>query len=431
MSDRIVHHSMFKEQREFLAYPMYKPQELNTGIKAQKDKSPDRFGVPFNIEAYKNDVAIQSPINRRSYNVSKVEGKIIWGDRFGGKYMSRTIKGYPPIDKDPALSNTQEPIRFDFLLPRPDAEHARVVSRFLRKKGVMTERIVEINKITDINYKGTVISVEELKKRLFEDRNSEILISPDEYKKIADEVEFVYVIRDLPVNARFEDVFQALARSINSYVLKRDDGKFDYMDGTFSEDELLDILSIGNADEKDLAEQLKKNPNGDVYYTNNLGIDILTEQIFKYINNCDPQVARFDYQDKDHIEKYLSQYLPRQMGKSLGQFHGLGLSHGFPHRGNFLATGHLIDLDSVRGAEFGDPTPTVTNFEDEYRHLKSSFEGLLSPYKYILSDRLGKDHNLSGYLTRIFGASKLSELQHIALKTLNESYLRAKQDISQ
>lgn len=429
MSDRIVHHSMNEEQRKYLAYPMYKPQEMNTGIKSQRDKAPDSFGIPFNVDAGKSAVEMQSPINRRSFNFSQIEGKVVWGDQFGGNYMSKTIKGYPPVDKDPILSNTEKPIRFDFLLPRSDAEHAQSVSGFLRKMGVRTERIVEINKITHINYKGAVISVDELKKRLFEDRGSEVLISSEEYKKTADGVEFVYVVRDLPINARFEDVFQALGLSINSYILKREDGRFDYMDGTFSEDELLNILSNGNADERDMAERIKNNPNEDVYYTNNLDIDTLIKQIFSYINNCDSQEFKFDYQDKSHIEEYLSQYLPRQMGKSLGQFHGLGLTHGYPHRANFLATGHLIDLDSVKGAEFGDPAPTATNFEDEYRQLRSSVESLYSPHKYILTDRLGKDHQLSGYLTRLLGVSKLSELQHKALKALHESYLRAKQDI--
>jgi len=186
----------------------------------------------------------------------------------------------------------------------------KAVSDFMRSHGLATERVLSVRPLEKVPYKGRQISIKQWKEITIQDPPKEALSFAS--KEMADpqhgmfefleRSQFCVIERDYPIAERIRD--------------------------------LGEILNEKQAEE-------------------------IFSKIFKFINFRDH--TNFDAQDKDDQKQYLVDYLPTKMGRYLGKLHFLGLTHGYPTRHNWLVSGDLVDLDSVKGAPLLLNDPKITD----------------------------------------------------------------------
>lgn len=423
---RMSLHNMNPQIRAQLAYPLYQHICPNTGLTSTPQEL-DSEGSPFGKTLPEME-RLSTP-NRRNINAEYVECRAVWADKFGGKYMSRTYKGIPTTDQKPYISmdpSGDGELRFWYLFTSDCAEHSYRVSQDLRSLGFETERIVEIDTLTGLEYAGQLLSIPDFKRRLVTDADPGIPFSRVELDHLVQGTQFVYVVRDLPTNIRVEDVFQVLCNSVNCYAVRRRDGLYDYMDGTYARNDLLAVLADGTAIERTLRDQLAEHPESDTLYVHNDKTPRLLENIFAYVNTCTSSSHRFDPKNTEDLVTYLAEWLPTRMGKFLGELHQLQLLHKYPHPGNYLASGHLVDLESVTGPAFGGFFPRYEDYLREIKHLFSIINRIFHPHGWVLRDRLGGDHHIRSYLDVLPGDLQIAPLQKRAIECAVTGYQSAR-----
>ncbi len=83
----------------------------------------------------------------------------------------------------------------------------------------------------------------------------------------------------------------------------------------------------------------------------------------------------FNY-NEDDIKRYLSEWLPKQMGIYLARTHNLNLTHNFPHEQNWSAVGTLYDLDSLCGIPLGDKIDDDALEQQKYMDCSKTLSAL-------------------------------------------------------
>lgn len=88
--------------------------------------------------------------------------------------------------------------------------------------------------------------------------------------------------------------------------------------------------------------------------------------------------ARFEIDNKEDMTRYLSEWIPTQMGTYLGRFSKMGFVNHYPHAQNWSCAGTMYDLDSVKGKAFGATIDNAT-FQKDVQTTLGALEELLNP----------------------------------------------------
>jgi hypothetical protein len=126
----------------------YKP--INVSEAEGTIKHEETKGEPFTPDRKAKSYEKTSRIHNRSFEDSEVSGNALWGDEFGTKFMSRTVKGLPPEGKIPYIEVdpcTKSGFRVHYLCDEIDAVNTHYTSRVLREAGIKTERMVRAKKL--------------------------------------------------------------------------------------------------------------------------------------------------------------------------------------------------------------------------------------------------------------------------------------------
>lgn len=259
------------------------------------DQYENKAGSPFKDLSGKYSQI--SELHVRSF-VDKVISKfVLWADEFGNKMMAANVKGRVPYGETPYLEVDRYSdlgVRVHWMCDNTDVDKTEVVSEFMRKNGLPTEKIRKKSKIEKIQVNGVWLSMEELKQKMLDD-----VVDIDNRAIYADylgKVDFFELERELPVDERVHD------------------------------------LTIKN---DRYGKKMKA----------------ILKPAFTYLKMADGIDLNVD-NDED-IKLFVTDILPTRMGEYLGKFHKLGLRHTFPGEKNWTLVGFLVDLDSVNGPPFG------------------------------------------------------------------------------
>lgn len=280
-----------------------------------------------------------SPTHGRNMTEMVTSAKVLWGGTLPGDiYGARSLKGgrmdTPGGIKIEADSESYYGIHAWGLMDDGCLPRVVAASELMRKNGLPTECPREVKKIKDVWLKTTdpdgnvyfkKVSIkkwekDELKRIQDEANEADDYTKPDKIKSAQQteeylkRTEFIVLERDLQVDERLIDLAEAARNNKLKDVLKP----------------VLKWLNV--------ATQAK-----------NSGLIPGTAR---------PQ--KFDAENSEDVQEYLTKWLPSQMGIYLGKFHTIGLTHQFLHNQNWSAVGTIYDLDSVKGKSLfsGDKIPT-------------------------------------------------------------------------
>lgn len=265
----------------------------------------DMTGSPF--KSLSGEYSRISELHVRSFMDKVISGFVLWADEFGNKMMAVNVKGRVPDGEMPYLEldmYSDLDVRTHWMCDNTDVDRTEVVSEFMRRNGLPTEKIRKKSKIEKIQIKGVWLSIEELKEIML--ANVKDIENIAKYKRYLDGIDFFALERELPIDERVHD------------------------------------LTIKN---DRYGKKMKA----------------ILRPTFTYLRMVDG--IHLDVNNDEDIKLFITNILPKRMGEYLGKFHKLGLRHTYPGEKNWTLAGFLVDLDSVNGPPF-DGKPS-SNWEIE------------------------------------------------------------------
>lgn len=288
----------------------------------------------------------------------QMEGAAIWGDQFDNIYGSLNTKGNK-FDNIHVETDKYNPSGYKLfgLFPNDVLDRTCRASRFLREKGVETEKIEQVVKPQKVVVAGQEMTVDELKRKMVEDARSLVKsgeertglfsdqrkLTEEDLPKIEDYLEktdLVFIVRSLQVTERIRDLSALKTRE-----------QFEEMIGR--------VFRFINLREKIEAEREKKEPQ------------------------------HFSVEKPEDIKVFLTNFLPKRCARNLARLHNQGLAHGWPTDANFSLAGSLYDLDSVRGKKLYD-TDQAVGIDDIKDDLTKIVESINSSFKLNLHEKAAK-----------------------------------------
>jgi len=279
---------------------------------------------------------------RNMTEISTSKGFVWGGELPGDIYGARTIKGTSmSVDGDPAkldAGDTYYGVMGIGLMDDRSIPRITKASELLRKNGLPTECPRTVKKLQEVLVKDKngiyqKMPIKEWEENQLNNITSFDRISLESAKKYLDETDFVALERDVQVDERLQDLQEALYKG---------------------------------------------------------GFRAMIEPIFKWINvatqarnggliSGTEKPERFNMTDED-IKRYLTDFLPSQMGVYLGRVHKLGLIHGQPHIQDWSAVATLYDLDGIYGKLLytDDPEQTNVDVDEDTRSTLKSIRDLVS-----------------------------------------------------
>lgn len=129
--------------------------------------------------------------------------------------------------------------------------------------------------------------------------------------------------------------------------------------------------------------------------------EIVLEKIFASVNNVRNGSATpeggFDISNTEHIKSFFYDFIPVNMGEYLGKLHNLGVVHEWPHGQNWKLDASLIDLVSIRGIPFGDPTPTA---KEKRNDIERSIEAIDMLFNLTTMGMHSQPRNYDSYIAK-------------------------------
>jgi hypothetical protein len=310
-----------------------------------QDHEVDRAGVPFRPELFHDeipavitpeyaealgsisikhsvDISQLSPFHGRSYEIGRDEGpKLVFGDQYGNKYTSYTLKGNNFKKQDIIGSLTAPSGYIPFGLQEDDAL-LRILkaSDLLRKNNIPTEWIHGVFEPKELLFDTELLDQATYKQRLLNKMLE--TTEPEEAAKIAKAIApmtFFITSRAMETGHRISD---------------------------FAYDETLDEV---------------KNRLSKIYATYNI------------THRDDENFVPLSAESYEDNQRFFTQTFPRLRAESLAKLHQSGLVHKFPVLGNVTALGGIIDLDSVHGEPLGIGDKPIT-YDDVLNDLYIAFE---------------------------------------------------------
>lgn len=347
------------------------------------DEPLDTEGFPFDTDFFSGDVPVvtlhvdmardevlhcPSHVHGRSYelllNPEENGERPAWTDRYGNPYSCLTTKGN---------NFSQAVLRRSATAPSGFIPHGlqegdallRVLraSEAMRKAGIDTEWLVRIEEPKQLIYKDEFVPVDEFKRRLVGDlvTSTALRAAGVDRPKDADALDTneVSAISKALKNMDFFITLRAMAtpyRVCDMFM----NGKYFSLtaaERVFEDYNLMALHRRQQLEAMGLPLELKM---PDIDHMLDRGTD---------------------------IESYLCEALPRLMGYNIGKLHSLGLTHNFPHLGNFTALGGLVDLDSIKGPAvgFGEEPATMQDIMDDFHHFigKETYEEVRQLYSSV------------------------------------------------
>jgi hypothetical protein len=265
--------------------------------------------------------------------------KVVWGgkyesDIYGARDMKGVRHGNPIIEeRDYDRGSFRVAGLWDCIVD--DTEYIIKVSDYLRSNGLPTEHPVNIYELKEIALNGKVVSIDEWKKWAIDEykgknpNNDTGLANATEY---IEKARFFVVERELQTSERLRDIGWCA-------------NKEDFETALSSAFKWINV-----------ATKAKNN-----------GIIPGTEK---------PE--DFHIENPEDVQRYFSDWIPKQMGTYVGRLSKLGLAAHYLHAQNWSCAGTMYDLDSVTGQVFGEPA-TESDFNRDLRWTMGSLEELLNP----------------------------------------------------
>lgn len=315
------------------------------GEKAGTPSSPFKEG---HVEAFLRMVVAKGSDNasgvlrmitdyhRRSYQFGK---GVFWTDEFDNLYGKINVKGNNSTEPGAFKSETA-PSGFVITGMQLDDSIVRILraSKILRANNVGTEVIIKVIEPMEFpSSDGRRLSRREFKRKLIDEAKSGGLkydgfdeISPTDIPLLAQvlgKTNPIITVRGLEVSERLGDLYDAET----------------YSDLVRLLDEAFKFVNMSET------RKTKKDPSY--------------------------KPEHFSTDEKNDVERYLTQYLPDKIGRNLAKLHKLGLVHVYPHRGNISLTGAIYDLDSVKGEplDVGDEPVTYIDIIHDLAYLLDNF----------------------------------------------------------
>ena len=324
-------------------------------IGPEKTKKSIKVG-PLRLPVKEEEATIDrvSRFHGRALTHEFINNNVLWGgDLPGDIFGSRDYKGLSmAIDLDnPLFVDRNSGYGYSVKGLKDNLGIMRIerASDFLRKNGLPTEKIVRESTLKEVWVKSgsnevVKISIETFKKEVLK----RIWGSAQVERKNGD----FYSAQTLEKKWRdIKDYFE----STNFYAVTRD---------LQTAERLTDIAHPTSMD------KFRKNISSVFKWINTAcaakgsGIIPNTEKPEPFNNN------------EDDIKRYLSEWLPKQMGIYLARTHNLNLTHNFPHEQNWSAVGTLYDLDSLCGIPLGDKIDDDALEQQKYMDCSNTLSAL-------------------------------------------------------
>lgn len=325
-----------------------------------------------------------SPMHRRTFELRfNKQGYIIWEGEDNDIYGTLAIKGIN-LKSPTVLAEPNAPSGFIYwgLLDSDSIVRQIRASEILRKAGVDTEIIVRLLEPQTLPKGKQRFSVPELKSAMiqevikgdfpYEEGEGWRDVTQEEVPKLTralSETAFFIQVRGLQVPERMMDLaYDKLTREQFNEILAH-------------------VFQFVNLKEEILAH---KNPTYKPEY--------------------------FECSNNDDILRYLTVYLPTQIGKNYGRLYRTGLRHVFPHLGNISLVGSIYDLDSIEGEALNIDDNPITQeqineelagilFSDELHPLSGGLANViefLEEKEFISGDHSARQEFIKNFLLSYF-----------------------------
>lgn len=266
--------------------------------------------------------------NGRSAVDRRINDKVLFSDKYKIQFGTISRKGVDTSRLAPREDhNYQNGVRINGLMDDIGLTEGIIASDHFRKNGIQTECVLQAEEILELPTRSGVVEIADWKEGIVKQMRDVNNPLTQQLKSYFDSTRFIAVTRALQVGERIEDI------------------------------------------QGDSLEQTIR----------------LIRPVFRWIDACYkvngqktlPRIPMdLDFSGNMTVEKawkYLSMWLPMQMGTTLGKIHGLGYIHGYPHFQNFSGTGGLYDLDSVDGQLTTGRIPPMSEFAREIESLHTRF----------------------------------------------------------
>lgn len=270
-----------------------------------------------------------SHIHGRSYLLAdtRPEGQA-WQDQHGNPYQVITTKGNN-LTQHLLLRSATSPSGFlPYGLQEGDAlRRVARASRIMRAVGIDTERPIGVFQPHQLAYEGELVDVPDYKRFVIESMVKRLKSGEDtqdftleevgEAAEVLDQMDFFVTLRAMSTAARIGDLIVSRTEPLGNTVATG--LNYDSLTQVFSDYNSYAKAREGLMRELGLATNLPSGVNSDT--------------------------------DRDALEHYFEEVLPKLMARNMGLLHSVGLMHHFPHENNFTGLGGIVDLDSVRGGK--------------------------------------------------------------------------------
>lgn len=280
-----------------------------------------------------------SEIHGRSYLLTDTQAvDQPWLDQHGNPFQVITTKGNN-LTRHHLLRSATAPSGFlPYGLQEGDAlRRVARASRIMRSAGIDTERQLGVYQPQQLAYEGELVDVSDYKSLVIESMVKLIKSGEDTQgftleevgaaAEVIDQMDFFVTLRAMSTAARIGDLVLRRTEPLGNSVVTG--LNYDSLTEVFSDYNSYARAREGLMRELGLAPDLPNSVNGDT--------------------------------DRDALEHYFEEALPKLMAQNIGLLHSLGLMHHFPHENNFTGLGGIVDLDSVRGGKLRMKDPRDRN----------------------------------------------------------------------
>lgn len=342
--------------------------------------------LPFFSQVSVNSEEFSDAETDNIVKVSRVHGRssllrtgetpqLFFSDEYGNIFSALTSKGN---NFENVRVLNREGSRFSINGLEGSSSMVRILkaSSVMRRDGIDTDLVVRVKEPETVPFGGGMISLSEMKKRLFEH-------ALENYSR---------------ENSQFGDEdISRLARFFANNTF------FITTRGTQVAERL--------ADPHKTRDELRQSVRATFRYVN-------------FVNAIGGNPERFDIEKDEDLERYFTDYFPKKVAQNMARLHNLGLVHTSFFDHNVNLAGAIVDLDAVVGPVLGlgDSENTMQDFIDDAvealtviatgnildpNHLKKSISNFISSY---IVER-GFEDNLFDHIREIFSLLHATQLE--------------------
>lgn len=387
----------FFTQIEDIQYLSSTPIPLEKDLPIYQDNNFRPFAPQSQFDFKLNRV---SRHHKRSLADVTTFEKVVTEDENHIPFGSRDVKGIPTenasVKFDPYSPSSLRVQGYVFQTENGIRQIAGI-SRYLRSKGIETERIYQARKLNEVIFDGKPISVDDWKKYQIE--------HADELVKNIGDSELLRVLKEKGLEITAEN-FIEFVKSHDFFILERDTQTS------------LRIRDIGEIFKKENGNKI--NPK-----------DVLSD-LFRWVNVRESfrtdgnKEAKFDIENNEDIKRYFEEYLPRKMGTQLGRLHKNGFVHNFASDHNWSLVGSIYDAD---GTDIVDteknPEESKQKFSDDYTTTVTCLATIFFGYDQQ-EDHQSTQVREGYFLNDIYGEDNMVRVFQNAVKNFTLAYAKEK-----